>query len=509
MNASTKIKSYIVQVVCLLYVLLFVYAAVSKLLDFENFQVQLGQSPLLSAFAIWLSWLVPVVEVIIALLLLIPNSRRIGLFLSFSLMTMFTTYVFIILHYSSFIPCSCGGVLEKMSWNVHLIFNIGFVALATLAIFIENGYSTKRKTHRYLTSVQIVVINFMVSIASIFVLYLYSEQIMHYENPFVRRYANHPATVQGQKELQFNSYYLAGLANGRIYLGNYTTPLQLLSLDNTMRDQRSEKIDFNPENIPFQMVEISVSDTYFYLKDGRVPAIFRGNVSDWKINKEFKGIPYFSKAVPIDSNTIVFRSNNGRNRTTILGIYTADKDQRIKYYPTLLEKQLDGVFDTDGMLVYNDQTKKIIYLYFYRNEFVVANSFGALKYRGHTIDTTAKAKIKVAFLKDHTVQKMIAPPFIVNANVAVCQTLLFVHSKIKGRYEDDKLWDQASIIDVYDIDKNAYLMSFPIYNVGSAKLDSFLVSPTHLYAIVGTKLLSYQLKPILRKQLKRVDLKND
>jgi len=43
--------SILVPVTAYLYVLLFVYAGISKLLDYENFTVQLGQSPLLSAYA--------------------------------------------------------------------------------------------------------------------------------------------------------------------------------------------------------------------------------------------------------------------------------------------------------------------------------------------------------------------------------------------------------------------------------------------------------------------------
>lgn len=51
MRLSATTKNIILETVCLLLVLLFVYAAISKLLDFENFRIQLGQSPLLSAFA--------------------------------------------------------------------------------------------------------------------------------------------------------------------------------------------------------------------------------------------------------------------------------------------------------------------------------------------------------------------------------------------------------------------------------------------------------------------------
>src|SRR5690606_14139651 len=134
MKPTPTPRKIVIEIISLLYVLLFVYAAVSKLLDFENFQVQLGQSPLLSAFASWVSWLVIIVELTIALALIIPRFRNTGLLAALSLMTMFTAYIFIILHYSSFVPCSCGGILEKMTWNIHFVFNIVFIILAAVAI---------------------------------------------------------------------------------------------------------------------------------------------------------------------------------------------------------------------------------------------------------------------------------------------------------------------------------------------------------------------------------------
>lgn len=134
---SDKIKNSVVLVVSYLYVLLFVYAAVSKLLDYENFQVQLGQSPLLSTYASIISWLVPAIELFIVFLILLPTTRLYGLFGSFILMVMFTVYIYLILTYSSFVPCSCGGVLEKMTWNQHLLFNIVFIIQVVLAILLH------------------------------------------------------------------------------------------------------------------------------------------------------------------------------------------------------------------------------------------------------------------------------------------------------------------------------------------------------------------------------------
>jgi len=68
------VKNYQI-IISYLFILLFVYAAVSKIIDFQNFQAQLGQSPLLSAFASWVSWLVLILELGIVVLLIFPKLR--------------------------------------------------------------------------------------------------------------------------------------------------------------------------------------------------------------------------------------------------------------------------------------------------------------------------------------------------------------------------------------------------------------------------------------------------
>ncbi|KQX00762.1 MauE/DoxX family redox-associated membrane protein [Flavobacterium sp. Root420] len=504
MKIQFNYKSVFVEVVALLYVLLFVYAAVSKLLDFENFQVQLGQSPLLSAFASWVSWLVPLFELTITALLIIPKCRRTGLKASLSLMTMFTAYIFIILHYSSFVPCSCGGILEKMSWNVHLIFNIVFMILAMTAIKFSSDFPDYfgNRSRRFSSIKWISVIVFL-SIGSVIILFLSSEDIMHHNNPFIRRYTQHPVVFSSAKDLKFNSFYLAGSNSSKIFLGNYTDPLHVLSMD-SMQNLVKHSIAFDPKKIPFRNVKILVKGSYFYLTDGSVPAIFRGNISHWRITKELKGVPYFTLVSPVDSSTVIFRSNNAKNAANVLGIFNNDSIPKIKYSRELLQAQGGGIFDTDGTMLFSEELKNIIYLYYYRNEFMVIGNTGKLVYRSHTIDTIRHAKIKVSSLDNGKQYAMSSPPFVVNAHAAVCKNLLFVHSQVKGKFENDKLWAQSFIIDVYDLNKNSYLMSFPIYHTESNKLNSFIVTPSHLYALVGNDLVVYELQQVLKKEMKSI-----
>ena len=82
----------------------------------------------------------------IAVVLTGSKFRKHGLYAAFSLMAMFTVYIYIVVHYSSFVPCSCGGILEKMSWDAHLVFNLVFVLLAALALLLQNELTFHEKS---------------------------------------------------------------------------------------------------------------------------------------------------------------------------------------------------------------------------------------------------------------------------------------------------------------------------------------------------------------------------
>lgn len=127
-------RTVFIEAICYAYILLFLYAAIYKLLDYRFFELQLEHSPLLGPFSSTLAWLVPVSEIIAAILLIVPRYRYIGLWLSGLTMLGFTAYIIYILSFSSSIPCGCGGILASMGWKEHLVFNSVFVALAALAI---------------------------------------------------------------------------------------------------------------------------------------------------------------------------------------------------------------------------------------------------------------------------------------------------------------------------------------------------------------------------------------
>ncbi len=136
MERITKYRSLAVDWISLLFILIFVYAAVSKLYDYQKFVSQLGQSEVLSDIKDIIAWAVPTLELFISIFLIFTKTKLVGLYLCFGLMVLFTTYIYSLMNFSEEAPCSCGGILEHLPWTAHLWFNVFLIFLAAIAVLI-------------------------------------------------------------------------------------------------------------------------------------------------------------------------------------------------------------------------------------------------------------------------------------------------------------------------------------------------------------------------------------
>lgn len=126
----TSTKKHLFTGICLLCLFLFAYTGFDKLFDLERFQNNLKRIPILGEYAIILSWLVPLSELLITILLIIPKTQKIGLITFTLMMLIFTVYISSMLLWAEKLPCSCGGVISNLSWIQHIWFNLSFIALS-------------------------------------------------------------------------------------------------------------------------------------------------------------------------------------------------------------------------------------------------------------------------------------------------------------------------------------------------------------------------------------------
>lgn len=131
-------RQILLEVIVSLYVLLFVYASLSKFLDFRTFIKEMNNQPLPNSWTPLLVWTIPCSEIGLSLALIFERTRLIGFYGSLVLMSLFSCYAIIILcHGFSYIPCSCGGIIKRLTWRQHLLLNLFFVGLAMAGIILQ------------------------------------------------------------------------------------------------------------------------------------------------------------------------------------------------------------------------------------------------------------------------------------------------------------------------------------------------------------------------------------
>jgi hypothetical protein len=167
--------------------------------------------------------------------------------------------------------------------------------------------------------------------------------------------------------------------------------------------------------------------------------------------------------------------------------------------PGLLKKQVDGLFDTDGMMQYDQTAQKMVYVYYYRNQFIVADSNLDLLYRGNTIDSNTTVKFKVASFNQQRTTVIAAPGRINNKRLVLDGGMIFIQSGLVSANEKPDILERYAVIDVYAMNDGHYRFSFYIPKKEGKTLNDFMIAHGHLVSICGNMLYSYDFNlPALR-----------
>lgn len=118
------------------YAFLYMYTGYDKLKHVDEFIDGNSKIPLLGQYAELIGWGIPTLEILLAVLLVLPflKLKKIVLWASVVLMSIFTLYLAIMLVFVPDRLCNCGGVIESMDWTTHLIFNLLWLGAGVFAI---------------------------------------------------------------------------------------------------------------------------------------------------------------------------------------------------------------------------------------------------------------------------------------------------------------------------------------------------------------------------------------
>jgi hypothetical protein len=131
-------RQVLLESISALLILLFLYASLSKFLDFTTFYRDLNNQPFPDSWTPFLVWLIPCLEILISILLIFERTRLLGFYASLVLMGLFTIYaITILLNFFAYVPCSCGGVIKHLTWPQHLVLNLFYLGLSIFGVLIQ------------------------------------------------------------------------------------------------------------------------------------------------------------------------------------------------------------------------------------------------------------------------------------------------------------------------------------------------------------------------------------
>ena len=485
---------YCITAVSYFFAILFIYASVSKVLDLENFQSQIAQSPLLSVYAGSISYFTIVIEFIAVFFLMIPAKRILGLYFSLGLMSAFTMYIYLILEYSEFVPCSCGGILENMGWKSHLIFNGICVIIAGFAIVLAERHQGQ-KAIKFISRPVVVI---FISSLSVSLLYLQSEKQIRKNNNFTRRYIPHAVEEETHLNIDYNSFYFMGDDSHNLYLGNTTAPLNITVVKKDLSGFSKYRIPLETKSYQFKSLKIAWKAPFYYIYDGTVPVIFKGTISNNDpLHKVTENEMFFDQLNVLSEENYLFRSQSSKFKNFVLGYY---QNNIVKLEYDLLGTDEAGYIDNDGLLLSDLQTKMSVYLYYYKNEFV---AFDHAKSRNSNrlkmIGFQKEQKTETVKLPDGST-KIKNPLQQSVKNAFVTNNLLFVNSNSKAVHDGTMQWNKSSIIDLYKINQQYYSGSFLVPNRHGEKVKDMFIAGEYLYILIGNEIVKYHFaQPILEQ----------
>ena len=328
------------------------------------------------------------------------------------------------------------------------------------------------------------------SVGLVVILFLSSERQVHRNNAFTRRYPPHPVKKHYELDLGVNSYYIAGFDRDLLYLGNRTAPWHMLGVHLKTRDTTVIRLVPEDRSLAYRSLKVHILPPYFFVMDGSMPFVLRGLLGEWTAKPWLRAPAYFSKGIPVDSHRIFIRTMNASTQRYALGIIEKTDSFQIHLDTTVLQAQVDGVFDVDGMLAKNNDSPQLGYFYFYRNQFMVMDSQLNTIQRQRTIDTVQTAQITTTEQKG--MHQMKSPPWVSNRSGNLHGSLFLLQSDRLGRNEPKDILDKASIIDVYDHQGGTYEFSFYIDDIDKAKLREFALENGILVALIGNRLAVFR-----------------
>ncbi|TRX61182.1 hypothetical protein FNH22_03765 [Fulvivirga sp. M361] len=335
------------------------------------------------------------------------------------------------------------------------------------------------------------------SVSIVALLYVSFDEIKLTHHPFERTLLPSFVKEINSLTLENNKFYLSGSTNDHIYLANHADPTKITYSNFALSGINHLQLA-NKEQFEFNVSFLTIDSPNFYISDFSSSKHYYGSFSDNIIKPSVQKRMMLVDAVPINKQSLAVRTWKKDSIQELELAKLTSVPLNIERASTLLQKQVDGIFCTDGKLIYNRDLDRLVYVYFYRNEFICMDTTMSLIFRGNTLDTVNRVNLRPAEVKSENQFTTLSRPLTTNPRSYTSGQWLFVQSGLLAKNEDEETFQNNSVIDVYDLtQKGEYTFSFYLPDYNGFKVKQFNVTGNLIAVIYDRYLVTYSITPDL------------
>ncbi len=197
---------------------------------------------------------------------------------------------------------------------------------------------------------------FLVSTGVIGFLFFYTTQ-KSFLNNFVRKLPLHALGVSDLVDIRYKNFYFAGASDSRIFLGNSSAPLYVFQHRSFAKRHRVTEAETGRQGLHLHSCRTAralIKIVFIFSMEYR-RLFIRAIPEQGAILRQTSGRDkiYFTDAVAYGPSSFAMRIFDGISRENVLVRKTITDTLHLEPAPGILQKQVDGIFCTDGSLLYD------------------------------------------------------------------------------------------------------------------------------------------------------------
>jgi len=342
-----------------------------------------------------------------------------------------------------------------------------------------------------------LLITFLLAFFTILLIFYFGDIPNRHDNGFKRVYLSHAWSAAHEIKLRDTLYEIVGATPWNIYVA-FATEGEVLEVGRDLPNKiKRINIPFFRkfyDSLQFSSLSIRIDSPHMYLFAENKPAIIKTALDASIFDVRILPPGPFTREVIADTDCFILRKMDPAITDQLFVRYSFGAGQ-LKKENNISTIYGDGGILTDGQLHFDEATKKLYYIYYYRNLLLSFDTSLNAVHTFSSIDTTRSFKMRTGIVNNDGAMAYtnIGPANMINKVNAVEGGLLFNMSSLRADNDSQQFFSEHSILDITDLRNGKYLGSIYLPAVNGSKLSRFIISDNQLIGLYPNRIMIYEL----------------